>query len=132
MIEMRIDICPRGKGRPRFGRGHAFTDSKTRAYENRLASEARLLMRGKPAMEGPLSVTVGAFFPIPKSWPKARQQAAIAGTERPVGKPDADNLLKSLDSFNGIFWKDDAQIVQATVMKRYSSAPALVIQIREA
>lgn len=132
MITLRIDIEPRGKGRPRFGNGRTFTDSKTRAYENRLQSEARLAMAGKPKLEGPLHVHVTAFMPIPKSWSVGKQMTAIQGAIRPTTKPDADNLLKTLDAFNGVLWDDDAQIVEATVVKRYSSSPALVVVARAA
>ncbi len=132
MITLRIDIEPRGKGRPRFGNGRTFTDPKTRAYESRLQSEARLLMAGKPKLEGPLSVHVTAFMPIPKSWSAGKQMTAIQGAIRPTTKPDADNLLKTLDAFNGVLWEDDAQIVEATVVKRYSSSPALVVIARAA
>lgn len=130
-IDLRIDIEPRGKGRPRFN-GHAYTDPKTRAYETRLASEARLYMRGRKPMEGPLRVTVGAFMPIPKSWSKVKQARALHWDEKPTGKPDCDNLLKTMDAFNGILWADDAQIVEAQIWKRYSSSPALVVKVARA
>jgi Holliday junction resolvase RusA-like endonuclease len=40
----------------------------------------------------------------------------------PTGKPDADNQLKLVgDSLNGILWRDDAIIVDATCHKRYCS-----------
>jgi Holliday junction resolvase RusA-like endonuclease len=37
----------------------------------------------------------------------------------------------SLDAANGIIWKDDAQVVDATVSKRYAEQPSLRIEVRE-
>lgn len=133
MITLRIDIEPRGKGRPRFGKGRTFTDAKTRAYESRIQGEARLAMTGHRRLDGPVHVHVTAFMPIPKSWSIGKQQMAIQGALRPTSKPDGDNLLKAAcDPLNGIVWDDDAQIVEATVIKRYSSSPALVVVARAA
>jgi len=40
--------------------------------------------------------------------------------EYPVGRPDWDNLAKTLDAANGILWHDDSQIVVALVMKLWA------------
>jgi Holliday junction resolvase RusA-like endonuclease len=126
MITFRIDIEPRGKGRPRFGNGRTFTDPKTRAYETAIGFAARVAMAGRAALEGPVHLHVTAFMPMPKKMPADRRGA-------PTTKPDADNILKALaDSCNGIVWKDDAQIVEATIVKQYSTAPALVVVARPA
>ena len=134
MITIRIDAAPQGKARPRFNRktGHAYTADKTRSYEALLRDTAALEMRDKPMLEGPLSVTVTAFMPIPSSWSLGKKMLAGAGQWHAATKPDADNILKTLDAFNGIVWKDDAQIVHAVVIKRYSSSPALVVVARAA
>ncbi len=121
---------PRGKGRPRFGNGRAYTDDATRAYEHALALAAKVAMVGQAPLQGPVAVTVGAYIGIPMSWSQKRQQEAIRGERRPTGKPDADNIIKTLDSFNAIVWNDDAQIVEATVIKKYSVQPALVVTVR--
>lgn len=133
MITIRVDTTPRGKGRPRFTRaGFAYTDPKTRSYEALLRDTAMWTMGAKAPLEGPLHVHVTAFMPIPKSMSEGKKVEARAGHFLPTTKPDADNILKTLDAFNGIVWKDDAQIVEATVVKRYSSSPALVVVARAA
>lgn len=131
-----IELCgtPQGKGRPRFARatGHAFTPAKTRAFEADLKFQAQEVMAGRPPVDGPLECTVVALFPIPKSWSKKKQAAAMAGEIRPTTKPDVDNIMKAIDSFNQVVFVDDSQIVNASVMKLYSARPALQITIREA
>ena len=68
---------------------------------------------------------------IPKSFSKAKRSMALSGDLRPAKKPDASNVAKHLeDCFNGIFWRDDAQIVGLLVRKFYSDRPRWEIEIK--
>lgn len=61
-----------------------------------------------------------------------KRDAALAGTLLPIGRPDADNLLKiACDAMKGIILADDASVVDATVRKRYSDDRRLRIEVRE-
>ena len=125
---------PHGKGRPRFARstGHAFTPAKTRAYESALRYAAQESMNGEPPLEGPLSVVVVAIFPVPSSWSRKKRDAAALRNEIwPTVKPDADNLLKVVDALNEVVFRDDKQIVDARIVKRYGDRPRLIIEVRE-
>ena len=47
-------------------------------------------------------------------------------------KPDIDNLLKFvMDAMNGVFYKDDSQIVDVDIKKQYSNTPCTIITIEE-
>lgn len=131
IITVTMFGAPRGKGRPRFIRatGMAFTPAPTREYEGLLRHEAGLVMNGRPPLEGPVDVALFAFMPIAESWSKKKQREALANTIHPTGKPDLDNLLKMLDAFNGVVWRDDAQVVTGTFTKRYSDRPRLVVEV---
>ena len=112
----------RGKGRPRFTRnGHAFTDEKTRNYENlvKLLAMQAMEKAGATVTDKPVKVTINAYFEIPKSYSKKKVQAIINGEIKP-GKPDVDNIIKSLlDGCNKIIFKDDVQIYTLTATKSY-------------
>lgn len=133
-IVIELPGTPQGKGRPRFVRstGHAFTPAKTRSYESMLQGAAIEAMAGGSPLDGPVEVTVEAFFPVPASWSKSRRAAALLGITRPTSKPDADNLLKILDAMNAVVFADDKQIVTATVRKHYSDRPRLVVHVGRA
>lgn len=125
---------PKGKGRPRIGRGGhgrpvAFTPAATRSYEAALRYAAQETMRNRPLYEGPLSVEVEARMPVPASWSQNKRREALAGHLHPTGKPDLDNILKTLDALNEVVWRDDKQIVWAQVVKVYSHQPALWVRI---
>lgn len=134
MIVIELAGVPVGKGRPRFVRasGRAFTPGKTRNYETNLRLAAQDVMNGAAPLDGPLSVTVHARFPVPQSWPKKKQALALSGEVRPTVAPDADNLLKVLDALNEVAFRDDKQIVEARVVKSYSERPCMRVEISPA
>ena len=132
-IVVTIPGAPVAKGRPRMARtGRAYTPAKTRAAEGYMR-HAIAAQAGQPMLEGPLSVTVLAMLPIPASWPRKKQQDAAAGIVRPIGKPDGDNLAKSVcDAANGLLWRDDGQIVTLNVSKTYSDKPGTMLIVEPA
>ena len=125
---------PRGKGRPRFSKaGHTYTDSETRAYEDKIRAYYHKAHGGYRVPDGAfISVTVIAVLPIPKSATKAKRAAMMARTILPSRKPDVDNILKAvLDALNGVAYKDDARVWQTSCTKFYGENPRLEIAIRE-
>lgn len=131
-IALTIPGPPVAKGRPRMTRtGRAYTPAKTRTAEGYLR-HAISAQAGQPMLEGPLSVTVLAMLPIPASWPQRKRAAAAAGVVRPTGKPDCDNLAKSIcDAANGLLWRDDGQIVSLTASKTYSDKPGWLLVVEQ-
>lgn len=134
-IEFKVEGPPIGKGRPKAVRmGNAvrmYTPKKTAEYETDIAFEAVKVMGDAKPVETPVSVGVLAYYPIPASWSKKRQQAAYEGALIP-GKPDLDNVLKAvLDALNGVFYKDDKQVVRMVCSKRYCKHPRLVVWVEE-
>jgi len=140
LVTIELYGQPRGKGRPRSrisARGGSFavavyTDPKTRSYEAMLRDAAQQAMGDRPLFDGPLSVFVAALFLVPQSWPAKKRNAALDGFVRPTGRPDCDNIIKTLDSMNGVVWRDDAQIVECKVVKEYADRPLLRILVEGA
>jgi Holliday junction resolvase RusA-like endonuclease len=130
---IRIELAgePRGKGRPRFSRknGIAYTPAPTRNYEAALRYAAQGAMAGRAPLDGPLSVWVTAFMPIPTSWSKRRQQQAAARQFQHTSRPDFDNILKSLDAINGVVWRDDSQIWELRFNRFYDERPRLCVVV---
>lgn len=102
---------PVPKGRPRFGKGHAYTDPKTKAAEERIRALTRQAGIRKPTKK-PVCLTIGF-------WRASKRRA------------DIDNLAKLvLDALNGIVWEDDNQIEELLLFKTTSTCPNTEIIIR--
>lgn len=133
MICIELAGPPRGKGRGRAvsvaGHARVYSDPATVKYESQLRYAATVAMAGAPPIEGPVVVVMWVRFPVPESWSKKKRALALAEEILPTVKPDADNSLKLCDALNEICFRDDKQIVMATVVKQYSERPGMTIQI---
>ncbi len=131
MIRFTIPGDPVGKSRARSTKaGHHYTPYKTRAYEKRVAraAQAAMLAAGLQPLTGPVQLIIVCRFAVPKSWPEWKRTAALEHRIRPTGKPDIDNVCKSVtDGLNGIAWLDDAQVVQIVCEKSYSATPEVTV-----
>ena len=129
-ISFVVPGAPTGKGRPRFTKtGHAYTPKETVSRENLIASEAMRAWRRPPSDEA-FTLSVLCILPIPKSWPLKKRLAAIEGALPAASGVDADNALKSVgDALNQIVWRDDRQVIRATVEKRYGETPATHVRV---
>lgn len=120
-LQIVVEGDPKAKGRPRFGKGRAYTPKATRDAERDVGWIARQAMRGRELFEGALAVRIYAWIKPPK---KQKHEHPITGF-------DCDNAAKLyLDALNGIVWHDDKQIVDLQVIKNYSPDPRTVINVR--
>ena len=93
--------------RPRFTGKRAYNDPKYTAYKLHLQSLCNF--KGDPLL-GPLGCILEFRRKRPKR-PKANH---------PIGVPDLDNLAKAvMDALNDQVWKDDSQIVEMSIKKKY-------------
>lgn len=111
----------KGKQRPRFNSrtGSTYTPKETISYENWV----RFCYREQDGkhLTGSIRANITAYYKIPKSYTKKRMQAIREGREYPQKKPDSDNIAKIiLDSLNKIAFDDDSQVIELTVLKRYT------------
>ena len=112
MIDLVIHGKPVGKARPRFSRrGNkvvTFTPKETQIYEQNVKSLAQVAMLGKAMLEGPVKVTITAYFAHKKK------------TGWHISRPDIDNVVKAiLDGLNGVVFADDAVVAQLVASKHY-------------
>ena len=127
---------PQGKGRPRVVRNGAFsrtyTPDKTVAYENLVKVEYQRQCGKAFIKEGYVAMRLTAYYAIPKSASKRRRAQMEAGTIMPIKKPDCDNVIKVIcDALNGLAYHDDAQVVDARVVKLYGDTPRVEVEIEE-
>jgi len=111
-IIIPTEAVPKARARVvvKDGRARGYTPAKTAEYEEYLS----WLFKSEcpaPFEKGvPLRVELVCYLKKPKR----------CKNEYPVGRPDWDNLAKTLDAGNGILWHDDSQIVTALVRKLWA------------
>jgi Holliday junction resolvase RusA-like endonuclease len=78
----------------------------------------------------PCDVHFKAYFPTPKSFTKQEAFMAEFGLDRPLVKPDWDNIGKLYsDMYNSNIWIDDALTIRGVVDKFYSILPRVEIDL---
>jgi len=136
MIRFFVPGAPRGKGRPRFRRAgnfvRTYTDAKTLTYEDAIKFCALQATDQKPT-EAALKVFLNVCVGVPMSYSKKRKEACFSGLQKPIGKPDIDNIAKIfLDAMNKVVYKDDTQVIELTIRKEYGDQPGVIVTIMEA
>jgi len=113
--------------RSRVVNGHAGRSDtpEAKSYKNHVKACAAAAMDGRAPLEGPLALEVTVYRLRPKSAPKR--------VTLPITKPDCSNYLKLLeDACNALVWRDDAQLVDVTIRKRFGETARVEMQVRAA
>lgn len=118
MISFDVAGNPVGQGNHRIARGGPFP----RLYDSAKGLDAWRALVSWTAkefapvtpIEGPIRLEVTFWLPLPKSAPKRKRIY-------PIRKPDIDKLIRAVaDALTGVLYRDDSQIVEALVLKRYA------------
>lgn len=126
MINIWYPVKPKPAPRPRVTKFGTYNNLDYTQWKNGLNLLAKTKIK-KP-LETDIFLKIDFFFEIPKSWSKAKKESAKWHNL----KPDIDNLVKSvMDSFNGVVYKDDGQVVFIQVRKQYANFTGVKIEIEE-
>lgn len=135
-----IDFVVEGKPVPavRMTQRSKYADPAAKKYMNykRLVGmTAKSVMNKKllTMIEGTVSVRIDIFYEVPKSYTKKRKTDIYDSDYqiRPEVRGDIDNVAKSiLDGMNGICFKDDIQVVELIVNKRFDDAAGVSVIVK--
>lgn len=132
--DFEIEGKPVGKGRPRFKRMgnfvQTYTPTATAEYEKLV--RIRFQNAGGAITDKPVRVEIVAFFAPPKSTKKKDKAEMLMNKILPTKKPDCDNIAKIiLDALNQIAYKDDSQVIELIVKKRFAAETRVYVHIEE-
>ena len=124
---LQLETMPKGTAQmKRFnGNTRTYFKSKTLMETERIYRTLLTPHRPKAPSEGPIRLFIVLYFD--KKSPKK-----LWGQYK-ITRPDVDNFCKALiDQMTQVgFWKDDAQVVDLHVIKRYSEKATIYIQLEE-
>ena len=96
---------------------------KTQEWMSHVAQVAGEVMADGPMFEGPVSLTLIFFRPRPKTHYGTGKNAETIKDSAPVfptTRPDTVKLTRAVeDALTGVCWKDDSQVVNHKLAKRY-------------
>lgn len=108
-----------------------------RGWRERVTAAAHeaMLRWGRPPLEGPVALWLEFYTLRPRKHFRSRKVTLPSGERvtvedlrpdvqlRPTSAPDGDKLWRSVgDALNGVCYRDDRQVCEATVRKRYTNA----------
>lgn len=129
-ISIRIDgdPVPLARARASFTSKKIWDSQKKIKFDWGIQIEAQFPK--KKQLQGPLSLYITFYMPIPPSWPMERKQETIGQPH--IFKPDTSNMIKFVeDCCNGIIFKDDCQIAVVNCKKIYDTTPRTEFTITE-
>lgn len=122
------DIINAATGNNSFIQVYSITGRQNREYMKQFVSSNMNYL--ETLLCTPCDIEYRSYFPTPKYYNKTQIFLAEIGLDRPMAKPDFDNIEKSYgDSFTGNVWIDDIVVVDATIRKYFSILPRVEIDL---
>lgn len=129
---------PRGRDQRttvQHGFVHVYTTARGRTWRESVKLCAIQNAPPKP-FDGPLTLDLRFYLRRPQSHYTTKGELNAKGRRRryPTTKPDLDNLAKPVkDALKGIVYLDDAQVVAASMTKKYTRArTGVMVTVTEA
>lgn len=111
----------------RFARGIAYDPSKK---EREMIQWRIKPYAPKDPLLGPVKLRLTFYFPVPASTSRPRRNQMLRHVIHHIKKPDADNCAYLItNAMKNIFYKDDSQIIDLHIHKRYGEEPKTVVEL---
>ena len=132
VVYLHIPFKPEPQQRHRHAKNGRTYDPSSSKKEHFLELCRRMHHPPTPDVSSrPIFCTLTFTFARPRSHLTTTGCLRKGVPQQHVYKPDADNLAKFvMDSLNGVYYKDDSQICQLYVTKRYGEEDSVRVQIK--
>lgn len=126
-IQFTVRGNPKSQARHKMGRGFSYDPSKSDKANFMVLAHGSL---PDQPIEGPISLILRFYMPIPKSWPKYKKKAAELDDIPVLTRPDIDNMCKFVMDGIDPYWNDDRQVYELNACKYYSHTPRTEVTIK--
>ena len=109
-------------------------NKRLKPWQGEVKAAAAEAMDGRPLFEGPLDVWLVFYRPRPRGHYTGKGELSAGGRRAlvPTTKPDVLKLARGVeDALTGIVWRDDAQIVDELLTKRYGEPARVEVRVRD-
>ena len=138
MIEFMVTGIPKGQPRPKaFARKMPGGNYMARVYDPGTAEAWKTLIAvaakdhiPKEPIDGPIDLFLMFLMPRPKAH-FTKKGLRDSAPNFHFSKPDSDNLAKAVMDTLGLlrFWKDDAQVCELVIRKRYAGSAGCIVRL---
>ena len=129
-IVNRSNIGDMAMKNSQFVHVYSITGAEDRCFMNRLLTQNDM-MNLQQIIYTPCDVDYVTFSKTPSYFSATDKVLAEIGLQRPMTKPDWDNIGKKYsDMYNGNVWIDDTCVIRGVVDKYYSVLPRVEITLR--
>lgn len=135
----RYDIVVYGKPQPAGSKRHVghgrIVDANplTKSWQQEIATEGLRVRNGRGPLQGPLELRVDFYLPRPRSHYHTGKNAGrlkVNAPDQPTSRPDTTKLVRAVeDALTGVWYADDAQLVEQVARKFYSTTPRAMISV---
>lgn len=107
--------------------------AKGKAWRQDVAAAATKAMKGREIINGPVRVWATFYRARPRGHFNAKGLVKPSAPLYPLSAPDTTKMFRAVeDSMKGIVWRDDAQVVEQIVYKRFATeaeTPGVVVTV---
>lgn len=111
-------------------------NTKAKPWQAVVAAAGHEAMNGRELLDGPLIVTFTFYTPRPKGHYRTGRNSRLlrdSAPRYPVVRPDVLKLSRAAeDALTSVCWRDDSQIVDELLFKRYGEPARLSVVIAQA
>jgi Holliday junction resolvase RusA-like endonuclease len=127
MFIFEIHGNPIPQQQTRFANGHSYDPSKK--DKEQIQWQIRHYAPKEP-LQCPIQIDMTFYVPIPQSTSGIKKRQMNNQVILPIKKPDIDNLAYLItNAMKAIFYKDDAQVIDMYLHKRYGNEPRTVVKV---
>ena len=125
----RYNLANEAMNNGQFVKVYSITGAEDRRFMRQLITSGEL-NEFQELLYTPCRVEYSAYVKTPSNFNTTQIFLAEIGLERPINKPDWDNIGKKYsDMMNGNIWLDDTLVIDGSIHKFYSIKPRVEINL---
>lgn len=104
--------------------------AKLKPWRAQLADAAAAAMNGRGVAVGPVGIVLDLYFQRPKAHYRRSGELREDAPEYVTTRPDGDKVARAVaDALTGVVYRDDSQVAEWVIGKRYGDPPRAMVTV---